>query len=45
MAKVTDLEWILGRLDIINQSELTSIEKMALVNELVQSCKEEIGLA
>jgi hypothetical protein len=45
MAKTSDLEWILGRLDVIIKSEITSIEKVSHVVELVENCKQEIGLA
>lgn len=50
MAKVSDLEWILGRLDSIlstgSDKDVTqNREKIQQITKLVVECKEEIGLA
>lgn len=49
MAKVTDLEWILGRLIAILESSSDKDvsrngEKIQQITILVQECKEEIGM-
>jgi hypothetical protein len=50
MTKVSDLEWILGRLDLIlttgSDKDVTqNREKIQQITKLVFECKEEIGLA
>ena len=50
MAKVSDLEWILGRLDAIlttgsNTDVSNNREKIQQISKLVTECKEEIGMA
>jgi hypothetical protein len=50
MAKVSDLEWILGRLDAIltssSDKDVTrNREKIQQITKLVAECKEEIGIA
>ena len=48
MAKVTDLEWILGRLDAILivdiDVDIDNAIKTRLIKELVDECKSEIGM-
>lgn len=46
MEKMTDLEWILGRLSAILDSKCASnnLEKIQQITELVRECKEEIGM-
>jgi len=49
MPKMTDLEWILGRLDAIlttgSDKDVTqNREKIKQITDLVTECKEEIGL-
>lgn len=44
MAKVTDLEWILGRLDAILIVDIDNAIKTRLIKELVDECKSEIGM-
>jgi hypothetical protein len=41
---MSDLEWVLKRLDTILTSGKESAEKLAFINLLVEDCKEDIGL-
>jgi len=47
--KISDLEWILQRLDTILDSSspvdvTRNAEKIKKISQLVQECKEEIGM-
>jgi len=49
MTKVTDLEWILDRLDVIlttssDKDVSNNREKIQQISKLVTECKEEIGM-
>lgn len=44
MKMMTDLEWILSRLDIILSSPVPAENKVEYIKALVDNCKEEISL-